>query len=107
MDQKVATSIQFLVLVTSFVTSGKAPHFSENEMLDLVRVSEYTAHDSILAARVTLITGHYTPYDQDPQRPRDPEPGSPGRYYPLDGARPQAPSWNQPVLKVVVSAIIL
>lgn len=47
------TSIQFLVLVTSFVTSGKAPHFSENEMLDLVRVSEYTAHDSILAVRAT------------------------------------------------------
>lgn len=33
MDQKAATSIQFLVLVTGFVILGKAPHFSENEIV--------------------------------------------------------------------------
>lgn len=34
MDQKSAISVQFLVPLTSFVTSGKSPHLSGNEIVE-------------------------------------------------------------------------
>lgn len=32
-DQKTAISVQFLLLLTSFVTSGRPPHFSGSEIV--------------------------------------------------------------------------
>ena len=55
MDRKSAISVQFLLLLPSFVTSGKSPHFSGNEIVGPGQSEQPYSSNSILAP---MVNGH-------------------------------------------------